>query len=408
MKNYYRDTGKARFLTQFGVGEKKVIRNRSNGFTLVELLIVLLIIGVLSGVTLRAIDMTRERTMYSETAQKLSLLAKAIAGDPELISDGKRIDFGFVGDMGRLPLNLDELIKNLTNSPDWNGPYLKVAFLEDTVNPSFKRDAWGNEIEYSAETGLLRSRGNGRQPMTYKVADSVGLLLKNKVSGIITDAKNNPPGNYYNFIQISLELPNAAPPLPPRNPNKSGFYQFDSVPIGKHRIKAIRMTALAETLVKWVSVVPKSNTMIDFSFSRSFQSNLLYIEGSGEVLNNDPSSVKFEVFNAGGEAITLNWLRFINIKKDTNYYVYTGKITAQYAPYNPIFDDSTHRCGIGGTAHFQFPFDINASGREIFTLWNFRSDSTAPGAPPVPMDSVEFKILFSDGSVIGFTTPNLP
>jgi|GEM_PF-305345 len=383
-------------------------RNAELGFTLVELLIVLLIIGVLSGVTLRAIDMTRERTLFSDTAKKMENLAKAIAGNPDLIADGKRIDFGFIGDMGRLPLTLDELVKNITNSPNWNGPYIKLDFLEDTINPNFKRDAWNQEIEYVREIGLLRSRGNGRQTLSYKIADSVDFLLRNKVSGHITDTKNNPPGSYYTYIDIEIELPSGITPLPVRNPNKSGFFQFDSVPIGNHRLRVIRRTASPETLVKWISVVPKSNTFVDFTFSRSFQSKLQYVEGSGKTIPGDPSSVAFQLFNDAGENVTLDWLQFTNITRwDSVYRVFCGKITAQNAPTNPIFEDSTPRRGNGGRCDFRTSLNIPPSGYEIFTLYNFRNDSIMPGAPTVPMDSVTLKILFSDNSVIQFTTPKI-
>lgn len=383
-------------------------RNINHGFTLVELLIVLLIIGVLSGVTLRAIDMTRERTLFSDTAKKLESLAKAIAGNPDLIADGRRVDFGFIGDMGRLPLTLDELVKNTTNSPNWNGPYVKMNFLEDTVNPTFKRDAWNQEIEYLRETGLLRSRGNGRQTLSYKIADSIDFLLKNKVSGHITDTKNNPPGSYYAYIDIEIELPNGISPLPVRNPNKSGFFQFDSVPIGKHRLRVVRRTASPETLIKWISVVPKSNTFVDFTFLRSFQSKLQYVEGSGKTLPGDPSSVTFQIFNDAGENVVLEYLQFTNItKSDSVYRAFCGKITAQNAPINPIFDDSLPRRGIGGTCPFRTNLTIPPAGYEIFTLHSFRSDSIMPGAPNMSMDSVTLMMLFSDNSVIRFTTPKV-
>ncbi len=383
----------------------KIMHSVNKAFTLVELLIVLLIIGVLSGVTLRAIDMTRERTMFSDTAKKLTDLAKAITGNPDLIVDGKRVDFGFVGDMGRLPLTLDELVKNTTNSPNWNGPYVKIDFVEDTLNPSFKRDAWGNEIEYFSEAGILRSRCNGRQWLTHKIADSIGFLLRNKVGGLITDSKNNPPGNLNTYIDVGIVLPSGIPPLPVRNPNKSGFFQFDSVPIGRHQLWVIRRTAQPETLIKWVSVLPKSNTFVDFTFSRPFQSQLQYVEGSGRTLPTDSSSVMFEIFNGAGEPVTLNSLSFSTIMRfDSTYRVFCGLMTAQNAPANPIFSDST-RIGVGGTAHFNYTLNIPASGHEIFTLYHFRADSITPGAPTVGMDSVFLKILFSDGSVIQFTTP---
>jgi len=376
--------------------------NYQNGFTLVELLVVLVIIGILSGVTLRAIDMTRERTLYTDTTKKLNELTKSIIGDPDLISDGRQVNFGFIGDMGRLPLTLYELVKNTQNHPDWNGPYVKIPFLEDTVNPSFKLDAWGNEIQYSQQYGVMSSQGNGQLSLTRNLADSLTFIFNNRVSGMITDIDNNPPGNYDTIIRVVMYLPDNV--RRETIPNRSGYYLVNNVPIGKHRINAIRGVGSAspETLVKWVSVVPKSNTPIDFKFTSTFRSNLQLVANSGTTVWGDSSSVQFTVFNNSGEVIPLEWLKFEEIS-DT---VFCGLITnIEFGISNPLFADST-RVGRGGMANFNInTTEIDPSGFETFTLWNWRNDPITPGAPAVPMNNVTFKILFSDGSLIGpFTT----
>lgn len=383
-----------------------LISNKQKAFTLIELLVVLVIIGVLSGVTLRAIDMTRERTQYTDTTKKMNELSKSITGDPDLISDGRQVDFGFVGDMGRLPNTLDELVKNTENSPDWNGPYVKIPFLEDTVNPSFKLDAWGNEIQYSQLLGVISSQGNGELSLTRNLADSLTFIFNNQVSGMITDIDNNPPGNYDSVIRVVMYLPNNV--RRETIPNRSGYYLVTQVPIGKHRIAAIRGfgTTSPETLVKWASVVPKSNTPIDFKFTSAFRSNLQLVANSGKYLFNDTASVEFSVFNNSGEPIQLEWLKFEEVTAETT--AFCSKITKESSPsdlWQAGSPPPPYRLGQGGTANFSAAFEIDRAGIETFTLWNWKTDSAAPIVDSVHMDNVTFRILFSDGSLIGpFTT----
>jgi hypothetical protein len=308
--------------------------------------------------------------------------------------------------MGRLPRTLDELIKNTEYSPNWNGPYLKIGFLEDTVNPSFKQDAWGNEIEYSPETGLLRSRGNNRQTLTYKVADSIAFLVNNQVSGIITDKDNNPPGTYYNSINIVIYLPDGS--TLHTQPDKSGLYQIDRVPIGKHRIQVSRGlgSASPETLFKWVSVVPKSNTPVDFKFTSSFRSQLQYVALTAKTLSDDSTSITFDVFNNSGESVILNWLKFQSIVKPSDtVQPYCEAITKGVDETIWQWGD-TVRIGAGGTANFWPTVSINPSAVETFKLLRFRSHPRDPVPPAreVDMKNVFFDILFSDGSEITFTT----
>ncbi|MEO0134959.1 MAG: prepilin-type N-terminal cleavage/methylation domain-containing protein, partial [candidate division WOR-3 bacterium] len=102
---------------------------RNKGVTLLEMIVVMVIIGILAGISLSAIDRIRERSQIDETMEELKKLGKAITGDPELIIDGKRVDFGYVGDMGKLPDSLGALVNN--EGGLWKGPYLKLDFLED-------------------------------------------------------------------------------------------------------------------------------------------------------------------------------------------------------------------------------------------------------------------------------------
>ena len=88
-----------------------------------ELLVVLLIIGILSTVALRTIDATRDRSLFDQTSKEMNQLVQAMVGNPDLSYDGRRVDFGYYGDMEQLPPNDDlrYLVRNTTGSTAWHG-----------------------------------------------------------------------------------------------------------------------------------------------------------------------------------------------------------------------------------------------------------------------------------------------
>lgn len=144
------------------------------GFTLLEIIVVLAIVGILAGVTATMGFSLLNRAREKATFEEIKEIYKAIMGNPELGT------FGFVGDMGRLPDDLTELVDK-TGQPDydikstmdgtednngikwgWNGPYLNIG-----VDPeSYNNDAWGNPYAYNNITGKITSNGTDDTPDT--------------------------------------------------------------------------------------------------------------------------------------------------------------------------------------------------------------------------------------------------
>lgn len=103
-------------------------QRRSAGFTLVELMLVVVIIGILAGVVLpRLAGRTK--------------IAKIKAAEQQIRIFETTIDM-YELEVGSLPDSLNDLVTD-PGEPNWTGPYLSKRNLP--------KDPWGNAYVYSKE-----------------------------------------------------------------------------------------------------------------------------------------------------------------------------------------------------------------------------------------------------------------
>jgi type II secretory pathway pseudopilin PulG len=372
--------------------------------TLVELLIVLVIIGILGAVSLRAIDVTRERTNYDKTMKAMQRLANAIAGNPDLVADGRRTDFGFVGDVGRLPTGLDELRRNVSSNPAWNGPYVRIPFTGDST--SFRIDAWGQDFQYLPDRGTILSLANGRFPLTYQVTPDPDFLFKNSVSGTVTDNQGNPPGEQAPTIHVHVWQTNPTTGQPMHYDTavgRDGSYSFAppdrGVAVGNHLMTVVRGS---ESLSKWVAVVPRVGAVVDFRFGYALTGVLRLISGSVAVMPGPTSpvnNVTFEVINTGSTVVKLDTISFCG--SDSTAFcetlLFNGGLKWNWLPPVPRASNNDP---------MGFPADDSVLGmaRARVNLRAFNTEPLLPGAPK-DMHGDSLKLKFSDGSFIGFVIP---
>ena len=97
----------------------KQINTKQAGFTLVELLVVMLVLVALSSITL---DFTQDfafQGRYEVTKDRYDKIKRAIIGRPDVLINGQPDISGFVADMGRLPRNIQELLVQNYCMPDY-------------------------------------------------------------------------------------------------------------------------------------------------------------------------------------------------------------------------------------------------------------------------------------------------
>lgn len=111
-------------------------RANQQGFTLMEIIIVVILIGSIAAFSLTKIMGSSDRAKYKLTTAKVMTVA-------EKVQDFER-------DTGRLPNSLDELVSAPGNASGWLGPYMKASDLKDD---------WGHAYEY-------RIPGDGGTPFS--------------------------------------------------------------------------------------------------------------------------------------------------------------------------------------------------------------------------------------------------
>ncbi len=134
-------------------------RIAEKGFTLIELVMVIVVLGILAAVAMPRFSSLAQQSKINATKDELRLLKIAIVGDSRLVSGNEYIDRGFQGDIGYPPSRLLDLVKkpDSISSYDkftrigWNGPYV------DSAGQNYLSDAWGNAYVYNPGARTITS-----------------------------------------------------------------------------------------------------------------------------------------------------------------------------------------------------------------------------------------------------------
>ncbi len=236
----------------------KAVPKKQNGFTLIEMLMVILIIAATTKIVAVSMEDFGYAARYEQTQERLNTLRQAIIGNPKRTINGQPDISGFVSDMGRLPNNIRELIQRYgdcdndaydysqidcegnggnwlntwSNLPasfthnatgmmfGWNGPYLNVS--DNPSSTDTYTDGWGNEsannygwisclwddVDDSAGGGLSNNLPNDTDAIPDGLANcsntqlypnfTIYTLGKNGVGNVDSDGLTGCGGSDYN------------------------------------------------------------------------------------------------------------------------------------------------------------------------------------------------------------------
>jgi type II secretory pathway pseudopilin PulG len=218
---------------------------------MIELVIVIIILGIIAGVAIRNMGGAISTAQVEHTKTELDNLATAIVGNPASYSLGSRANFGYVGDVGALPPNLDALFQNPGGYSTWNGPYIERG----VKSTDFKKDAWGADYVLAGTT--LRSTGSGSN-IDKQFANSAAALISDTITGTIFDANMTKPGVVYkDSLKIMLTYPSGSGSTSTATvyPDKLGRFTIPNIPIGCRQLRVVYLPA-TDTLTIPVSIGP--------------------------------------------------------------------------------------------------------------------------------------------------------
>jgi general secretion pathway protein G len=292
------------------------------GFTLVELLMVIAILGVLTVMSLVPISNTIEEGRFQETLQKMQTIRNSIVGDPAIVENGIRTSFGFIGDIGAIP-TAGQGIAALVTKPvalpawsvdstvrfglGWNGPYLTSA----TAGTDFTLDAWGRPFVYSPASSpptLVSYGADGIAGGTGFDSDITVELPVALQTSTVYGFISNSAKPFIGDAVVEINYPDGAGVLKTDTatvvPVDKGKFSFPGIPLGKRSVTVYIPSKIAptQTLGPALITVDNShfvipNTALDTNSSGGAQcNNLGVVTLAGAIsLTNANKTLNFQI-----------------------------------------------------------------------------------------------------------------
>lgn len=368
---------------------------------------VMIIISIIAAVSMKSLRHVDDDQRIQQTIKAMDRLAYAVAGNPDLASGGSQVDYGYVGDIGSLPLNLDALAAN-PGYGTWDGPYIEDPFYSSggATASTFKTDAWGQAYSYAG--GVTVTSNGGSSTLTRNIANSTDDLLYNQITAVITDLDYSPPGSdQKDSVKLVLTFPNGTGGYTSTalNPDAGGFLQFDSIPIGQHTLRMVYMPT-NDTLSRLVQVDPGASPHIDYNYYAEVWSDtsgsgggtsLEYVSGSAATTGTHCNQIEFKLYNPTTGLITISNLTATWSSPTAFYKRVRWDSSNLYNSNNP-------RISSGDICTFSSSIDVAAGDTVLVEIQEFCSNSSGGCGTKVDVSNVVFQIELSDGSVLNFTT----
>ena len=264
--------------------------NSRKGFTLVEVIVILVVLSILAAMAVPVALRIFERTAEDTTREEMNNLKKALLGDPQKLQTSFRNDFGFLGDIGCLPTTafpaapaLDRLSTQGTYpgwtfdsakqaGAGWKGPYITGAPGEE-----FTKDQLGNSYVYTPAggacplTATLASNGPDGLPST---ADDITVtIVANETTATIRGTVKNTSGTALAGVPVELYYPSngTLTTSSPATTDASGNYSFTSAPFGARAVNANPRLVLVPNSV---SVGGAGNAFVTFNVANYSSSSI--------------------------------------------------------------------------------------------------------------------------------------
>lgn len=382
------------------------------GFTLFEVLVVIAVVAVLVTFSLTYLPRLFSHESKQLTLENLEMIKKGMVGDPAQVENRVRISYGYLGDMGRLPSSLMDLLvqgaqpgyaydQSKKAGAGWRGPYLR---LPQGQAGQFNPDPYGSAYIYhqtqyaSPDTGGL-VLANVVSPGADLAANSTDDLrievFQTEVHSQITGAVKDRSYTYVPNVKVEINYPsNGTLTSQQVVTDAQGRYVFSNIPFG-----------------------PRSLTV---------EPQLVYETGTA-LTSTQGANLQFQATNYSPNAVTVTSLKATYAASPAAYYeqvVVNGTTQWDYRNYGNV------RAGSGQVVSFSSA--VTAAGTNVSNLSisvslqaprveltdiiigtvfrgqtltiqiNGFKDASGSGGSPVDVTAVPFQVTFSDGSVASF------
>ena len=128
-------------ISKLGLARSARLRKRTlrqGGFTLVELLLVLVILALIAGLVLPGIIGKAESAKAKAAASQISRISMSVEA--------------YYLDTGNTPTSLEELVNQPSGTTGWNGPYIKNSLLKDPWGKPYMFTSPGEHGDFDIES----------------------------------------------------------------------------------------------------------------------------------------------------------------------------------------------------------------------------------------------------------------
>jgi len=306
-----------------------------------EVIIMIAIIAIIMATGMKANQNVQFREKFENTIVEMQMLKRAIVGNSLLKTDGIRNNFGYVGEMGRLPSSLSELMTRASQSAvvysstlhlssGWAGPYLQETFTNYTSNPL--TDEFDNlyewdltELPNSGDTISARLISRGADQViggTGIDADITIDIFKREWKGNITGKAFDSAGKKLKKATVKLYYPDGSGGVSSKTKvtNSKGVFSFYEIPFGPRSLsftpqggaeappRQIRIDAAAKTvpdinnigsiLLAGSSVSGPSNNFVNVNLTNNLGKDVTVTDWKAVY----SGSTFYDLFNIGGSS----------------------------------------------------------------------------------------------------------
>lgn len=410
------------------------------GFTLVQALLVLALIGLTAGLLVPLSSRLLSLERQTRTEDQLRRLKAGMVGDREVRRGLERRSFGYLGDFGRLPDSLPQLLHRFRQTvfgiraerrlgAGWRGPYLPPALLDDTAR--VHRDPWGRPLRWTNRDsvvdgtvweGRLRSAGPDGEMET---GDDVVVpvlrreVIADTVRGVVADTAGSALRN--RAVSLTLRRDGALVDTTVFTDN-AGRFTFRNVPLGRSLVRlgtgsggsggggrldlvpgsVVDTTIQGDKTVQFDIFNPGDTEVIVTSLEATYDTTAFYRWVKSEQPGQQQKDL-FDAKDAGGPWPGSGDL--VPFMESDTIPPVGQTVGTSVAPLSrvvtvdgPLIELDSLLLAEAGES------DIGENEATTIILREFRPRRRGSGNP-VDMDGVSFTIEWSDGSVMSFTAP---